>query len=559
MCEEDVESSPYLKLERMKEEARGKQRRKSEVAQLEKDRALQWVAELEALEKRRRDMSQDEIDAECEANFASASYRPVEQMSCMWQESFRETIADSTDGGASPSSSGAVSEEEPGPEKMLHEWLATIFPSPAETTHREYLPHSIGEISDANCHRLAESLVDILCKSADAAESAVAEAPTVRDAFSELDAVIEKYADTTDEFSVFEEETGDPEMREAMIAAIKEIGAKHRAAAKRLQALLPVLEGDVASTRFVVSLTLLAVGDHPSHERLVSTTHHHHHHKHFLQSLTESLTTADVCWGALSEKKRLLCDRMLDAFATDGQWTWKEMRRLGVAWWLRIDGPKQELLDFLVTKMAQTATVKLRRHASRLGINESMTNKPDQTTRRMVDEALFWYVLLGADVKKLRALLKTGVLQGCPDLTRLVNHPKCGEEQFMRKNAFKLLAMHRYYLAAALFALIGAHGEAARVVAGHLRDLQLVVLLTRKCPEAAAPINLERSSLADRDPWLRLMLDWHTGVEFDNETGGPLDDEIEDLFDGCLRPAHNRDNLNEVARRLLTTSANRVR
>lgn len=49
------------------------------------------------------------------------------------------------------------------------------------------------------------------------------------------------------------------------------------------------------------------------------------------------------------------------------------------------------------------------------------------------------------------------------------------------RNAFRLLQLHRYHLAAALFLLSGAVEEAALVLANHLKDLQLVILVTRRC------------------------------------------------------------------------------
>ena len=98
-----------------------------------------------------------------------------------------------------------------------------------------------------------------------------------------------------------------------------------------------------------------------------------------------------------------------------------------------------------------------------------------------MDEAVFWSVVLGATAPKLRALCKTGLFkegQG-GQLWTLLSHERANEPAFLRKNAFRLLELHRFHLAAALFLLAGSCEEALQIISRHLKDLQLCVLVAR--------------------------------------------------------------------------------
>merc|ERR1711870_85370 len=133
-----------------------------------------------------------------------------------------------------------------------------------------------------------------------------------------------------------------------------------------------------------------------------------------------------------------------------------------------------------------------------------------------------------------------------------------------RKNAFRLLQLHRFHLAAALFLLSDGHEEAARVVAGHMQDLQLMLILTRQRPDVAAPLlrdSLDESTFCTYDPWLRFLLAWHAGdttaarctadpqqVHYSDHKGD-LANPI--LFDGSLRLSSVCEGLDEVAQILL--------
>merc|ERR1712039_80502 len=151
-----------------------------------------------------------------------------------------------------------------------------------------------------------------------------------------------------------------------------------------------------------------------------------------------------------------------------------------------------------------------------------------------------------------------------------------------RKNAFRLLQLHRFHLAAALFVLGDSMEEAAKVVAGHLRDIQLMVLVTRNCRQVAAPLLLEcleESAFSSVDPWLNFLLAWHAGKtdvatkaashvhdgqderalpgKVDTEsltTSAGSDRDVDDgndgcsrIFDGCMRISRTHVGLAEMA------------
>eukprot|EP00438_Fugacium_kawagutii_P011857 Skav236799 [mRNA] locus=scaffold1361:572805:575320:- [translate_table: standard] len=122
----------------------------------------------------------------------------------------------------------------------------------------------------------------------------------------------------------------------------------------------------------------------------------------------------------------------------------------------------------------------------------------------------------------------------------------------------RLLQLHRYHLAAALFLLSGAVEEAALVLANHLKDLQLVILVTRRHQDVCQGImkkHIEELPV-NGDPWLRLLLAYHSG-----DPGDSIDlmKDVEDvtsveqeLFDSSLRPCQDhRGELAKVAEQLL--------
>ena len=78
---------------------------------------------------------------------------------------------------------------------------------------------------------------------------------------------------------------------------------------------------------------------------------------------------------------------------------WCVLRRRSVAWWL-----SKELLDLLVTRLAQSSLAKLRSETQKdFEAEERIAQR-----RQKVDEAVFWSVVLGSNVTKLRALLRAG-------------------------------------------------------------------------------------------------------------------------------------------------------
>jgi hypothetical protein len=189
-------------------------------------------------------------------------------------------------------------------------------------------------------------------------------------------------------------------------------------------------------------------------------------------------------------------------------------------------------------------------HANKLTIDEQASARERQAVS---DEVVFWYALQGMKIDKLKALLKTGVLKGDKKLAALLEHPKIGDVAFIRTNAFRLLQIHRYHLSASLFLLAGCVEDAAKVAAGHMRDLQLMLVLARRFHDAAAPLLLDTisdSALAKYDPWLRFLLLLHAAdynsaqkavedapvvnqIDFSEESMLPV-------FDGSLRPSLDR-------------------
>jgi hypothetical protein len=274
-----------------------------------------------------------------------------------------------------------------------------------------------------------------------------------------------------------------------------------------MEALLPAISDDFASARAVMAFASVDAG-------VPESTSVGSKNEGFLGAAS-MLSTADVCWALCSEKRRLLVDSLLPSVAAAaGRYSWPELRQFGIGWWLRGDGSEaqDEILKSVLTKLAQSSVTELKKQT---GLAESMfsSSDGDKGARRLVDEAVFWYVVLGANLNKIRALFKTGVLKGDAGVQSLLCHERCGEEGFMRKNAFRLLQLHRFQLAAAIFVLSENYEEAAKVVSKHMCDLQLTIIMARRAPHVIAPVIRERIEDApevQQDPWLHVLLAWHS-------------------------------------------------
>jgi len=268
-------------------------------------------------------------------------------------------------------------------------------------------------------------------------------------------------------------------------------------------------------------------------------------------------------------------------------WSWHDIRSTGLAWWLLgRDAQSLELTDLVVTKLAQSSMAKLRSPSTtwdKAVWGRAPTEEPGVARKLAVDEAFFWSVVLGATMNKLRALVRTGlfreanggsgaVLQG---LAALLQHAKAEEPQFLRKNAFRLLELHRFHLASALFLLSGSCEEACRVLSKNLRDLQLALLVARKHPEVTSTLVLDKLDSLERDsrsplfdPWLRLLLAYHANDPLAAQLAcntacaksdgcvaeaSPPSAETVVLFDNSLRMSVDAATLPRVAEQLFSS------
>lgn len=390
---------------------------------------------------------------------------------------------------------------------------------------------------------------------------------------------------------VYEERPEDTLRREVLRVHAE----KCRAIAARVEALAPCTATDSFSARLVVALAALDIGGlwPPPSAPLPGL-------RETNWPLLCNMSTADACWALCSEKKRLIIEQMLPGVYAEGRWTWAELRQTAIGWWLAAPGDEQQL-EALVTKLAQSSMVRLRKIASPesprhkamrngTGPEEDPLEAEEEAARQAaakrhaLDEGVFWSVLLGAGVPKLKALLRTGVLKehttgSGGSLEALLQHPKSSDPEFLRKNAFRLLQLHRYHLAAAVFLLSGSFAEAAQVVATRMEDLQLMLLVTRK-NKACARRLLEEHVIDGHhksgDPWLSFLLSWHLG---DHEscrrranacsaaalaqqeqnlpnavmslTFNGVEAEAEPLFDGVLRLCTRNGELEHIANALL--------
>lgn len=343
---------------------------------------------------------------------------------------------------------------------------------------------------------------------------------------------------------------------DAMVRSLRERARHHRAVRACIKGLLPCLPDDPASSRLVAALAMLEVGASDGNNVKVGPQPCES------QTAMQAISTADACWALCSEKRLLIIDDLLPSVLGKGRWSWQELRRTGLVWWLSGGGDTAQA-DTVVARLAQFATSQLRSASSQ---NRVELNS-ERAVKRLADETVFWCVLQGAKMARLRALAKTGVLNAEPALARLLEHPHCADTQFLRKNAFRLVSLHRFHLAAALFVLCGSHEEAAQIVLGRLQDMQLLLLLTRHCPEVAAP--LLRSCLnelrltARLDAWLHFLLLWHVGdreaafkLQFSSRasanTCGFADEQVTiPMFDGVLRLCACVEGFEEMSQTLL--------
>eukprot|EP00405_Crypthecodinium_cohnii_P048825 CAMPEP_0206596662 /NCGR_PEP_ID=MMETSP0325_2-20121206/43682_1 /ASSEMBLY_ACC=CAM_ASM_000347 /TAXON_ID=2866 /ORGANISM="Crypthecodinium cohnii, Strain Seligo" /LENGTH=903 /DNA_ID=CAMNT_0054107515 /DNA_START=66 /DNA_END=2777 /DNA_ORIENTATION=+ len=536
-------------------------------------------------------------------------------------------------------------------EDDLHKPMGALESDKVDSTAWE----SFGCLPTASTIELVDSMAEALSKTAEEGDTRADEVSGKNDPHDVLDFDLDdRFARLLAKFSTEEQEGNADGVAAAQdeeatqkaseeVAELKERSARYRAVATRVSSLAPAVEGDPASARLVAALASLDLeqapagaidkqgkfGGSPS-TTSTSTLQLDPDFRGFRAPLA-SITAADVCWALCSEKRRLILERLLPGVKSENRWTWPELRRSGVGWWLcgpplkphhdynpqafgftvcinnaagnedfqprlnrersssgHVSGhftssgfqpgvggggggggggrcrsrqesglkqqqqasrqpqqqligaatPQLELMDMLVTKLAQSAVVQLRQY-EKTGklfgappnnsngdalLVETSSGAPDKVKQRLADLAVFWYTLQGIELSKLRALVKTGVLQAEPALTALFTHEKSGEPEFLRKNAFRLLQLHRFHLAAALFLLANSWEEAAGVAARHLQDLQLMLVLTRRRPDVSTKVlqgiwedlprwDFNSSSLLARDVYLRMLLAWHLSDE----------------------------------------------
>jgi len=414
---------------------------------------------------------------------------------------------------------------------------------------------SFGELPAESVRVLPRALVDILRGEAVQAEeqalqlSGDVQKQEARNFNEQFDELLARYATEAEEEDLARQTSGggeDPEAvqaRQAQLAAVRARATRCRAVADRVEALVPCLEDDEASARLVLALALVTVDHDEGFASAASfgeespvadaaTSGSSLLERRGFRAPFAALSTADACWALSSEKRRMIMDKMLPSVTAESRWFWPHLRRTGICWWLcgagvqgiQAQPPELELLDGLVTKLAQSAMVHLR-HFDKTGrllgmsaggtleTSEHSDTCHNRMQRRLTDEAIFWFVATGTQLAKLKVLVKSGRLGNEKGLIALMEHQRSSEPDFIKKNAFKVLSMHRYHLSSALFALIGCHEEAAQIIAKHLRDPQLLLLLLRRHPEVlkeALPDSLESSSQVD-DPWRHLLVAWHLG------------------------------------------------
>lgn len=604
---------------------------KAEELRVAEERAQrEWEAELEEIRARREGMPDDQLEQDCLTFYTS--FEGLLRQDSSEASHPLELGAEPGPAVEEDAAQDDVSEAESrGPEGPLECWLARTLgaegdaagsgedgelpgavaggPAGGSAGCRHWLCcrwHSFGELPAKAASGLAAPLVEALAASAEQAERRAAEltgkTKKVPGEFSEeFDELLARYAAEDDGVMPGTTSTAEAlgasaaprqpaegqsqEAAEATAALLHARATRHRAVARRVEALAPCLEGDSASSRLVAALAARDFEEVPcalpaswngggAQAAVLGAPGAGPQDFRGFRGPLQAVSAADACWALCSEKRRLIAEQMLPSVTAEGRWHWPQLRRSGLGWWLCGAGavgglgpaPELEQLDAIVTRLAQSAVAQLRHYEKTgklLGLptgsrqpslerTESCNNKG---LRRLTDEAFFWYALMGTKLAKLRALMKTGVLRSEPGLAALLQHPRSDEPQFIRKNAFRLLQLHRYHLAAALFLVSESHEEAARVVATRLRDLQLMLVLTRRRPEVSVPLLRDRLSepLEVQDPWLRVLLAWHAGDpeawrRHTREAAGPAPaterscscsaaPREPELFDGALRPS----------------------
>mmetsp|Transcript_58873 Transcript_58873/g.170280 ORF Transcript_58873/g.170280 Transcript_58873/m.170280 type:complete len:693 (-) Transcript_58873:192-2270(-) len=613
-----IEETGHMLLARMHEEreqqlaaeqaAAEERRRAQEIA------AKQWEEELAQIQARRANMDAEELEQDCIAHFAcsvllqpgaiddSAAGSAQSPTSCRRLGSMK-SIASSKTFAVEADEDEEDDEEETEldePRCAFERWLVDRLkaqPSPgadcaqsdAEGGCADNRWVSFGELPDAACGDLADSLAAALRQSAQEADDTAAtlegraEEETGPGEFSDqFDEILRRYAAESEKA---EEDGGNdkghPEVCSSSVRddailgrALRAKAQRYRAVADRVDALAPTLHGDAASARTVAALAVLDLVDFVSAGgddeagagRFVEPGGAEAADFRSFRAPVRAMSSADVCWALCSEKRRLILERMLPGMGADGRWDWPQVRRTCVGWWLcgigagthyarHVPAPEVGLADTIVANLWRSAMTSLRafEKTGRLPGNTAKVEEPDtkRIGRQLTDEVVFWYALMGTTLTKLRALLKTGALSSEPALQQLFSHERSEEPEFMRKNAFRLLQLHRYHLAVALFVLSDSYEEAARVVVSHLRDLQLLLVLLRRQPQLSLPLLREHvSGLSPKeraDPWLRALLEWQMGGEAERaapnigDGAGVMPDldtppvELEPLFDAAVR------------------------
>ncbi|CAE7670819.1 DMXL2 [Symbiodinium sp. CCMP2456] len=553
----------------------------------EEQEAREWQEELKVLETKRLRLQGEELEKDCLAYFASAEIL------------LKEDVL--------PERSSVPEEVQPEEEEQrcwhvldpVESWFRGLLKDRRgeDAEHAEHADHvepedsefnSFGEseLEHGHCGALAELCAALDRSLAEAKEAfKVHEAKAVEavgeetESFSEqLDQLLARYQEDVSRGSrnsLEVVEVGDVESSKA---------SKAEEAADWVKALVEILETVLPKLRKVSDA--LAASPDPGSERLCLALAASELGQKF-RCLEESApqgpatpvprffhqgpflgpATADVLWGLVAQQKPLLLENWV--LVPGSPSCWQMMRATGVGWW-------GSALDQIVTRLAQASMAKLRSSSSHslslavarqsqssvatfdAGVWGRAPEEQEQVARKLaVDEAVFWSVVLGATAPKLRALCKTGLFkegQG-GQLWTLLSHERANEPAFLRKNAFRLLELHRFHLAAALFLLAGSCEEALQIISRHLKDLQLCVLVARdpKHREALQKV-LQRTEA--EDVWLRRLLAYHSQAASEAEpeepqrkrgatgaTAGQQD------FDG-LRLSHAVRLLPEVERRI---------
>ena len=145
--------------------------------------------------------------------------------------------------------------------------------------------------------------------------------------------------------------------------------------------------------------------------------------------------------------------------------------------------------------------------------------------RKARDEVVFWFVVLGHP-QKLRTAMSQ-LFTGDPELVQFLSRDLGAPEQqlMVKKNAFRLLQLHRYLLCIACFVLCKSLPEAVNVCRRRIRDPHLALLLCRlksdavdedgvlkPGPDTTALLSEIQGSAEKRcDYWLLSLLAWQQG------------------------------------------------